>query len=87
MLIQRSGSSPRSCRCSSIWQGKPGEVISREELEANLWAGRVVGYDAVANTIIKLRKAFGDDSRHPRIIETIPKTGYRLIATVEHVFS
>jgi len=66
--------------------GKPGEVISREELEANLWAGRVVGYDAVANTIIKLRKAFGDDSRHPRIVETIPKTGYRLIASVERSF-
>ncbi len=63
--------------------GKPGGVISRKELEANVWAGRVVGYDAVANTIIKLRKAFGDDSRHPQIIETISKTGYRLIATVD----
>ncbi|MCB1763024.1 MAG: winged helix-turn-helix domain-containing protein [Gammaproteobacteria bacterium] len=62
---------------------RSGEVISREELEANLWTGRVVGYDSVVNTIIKLRKAFGDDSRHPQIIETIPKTGYRLISTVK----
>lgn len=63
--------------------GRAGEVVSREELEANVWAGRVVGYDAVANTIIKLRKAFSDNSRDPEIIETIPKTGYRLIAQVE----
>lgn len=62
---------------------KPGEVINREELESNIWAGRVVGYDALANTIIKLRKAFGDSSRHPQIIKTIPKTGYQLIAQVE----
>ena len=61
---------------------KPGEVVPREELEANVWKGRVVGYDAVANTIIKLRKAFGDDSRQPHVIETISKTGYRLIAEV-----
>ncbi len=63
---------------------KAGKVVSREELEANIWTGRVVGYDAVANTIIKLRKAFEDDSRNPRFIETISKTGYRLIAKVEH---
>jgi TolB-like protein/DNA-binding winged helix-turn-helix (wHTH) protein/Tfp pilus assembly protein PilF len=62
---------------------KPGEVINREELESNIWAGRVVGYDALSNTIIKLRKAFGDSSRHPQFIKTIPKTGYQLIAKVE----
>ena len=32
---------------------------------------------------IKLRKAFGDSSRHPQFIKTIPKTGYQLIAKVE----
>lgn len=63
----------------------PGTVVTREALEASVWKGRVVGYDAVANTIIKLRKAFGDDSRNPRVIETIPKSGYRLIAPVHWV--
>jgi len=59
-----------------------GKVVSREELEANAWAGTVVGYDAVAGSIIKLRKALGDDARHPRYIETLSKKGYRLIAPV-----
>jgi TolB-like protein/DNA-binding winged helix-turn-helix (wHTH) protein/Tfp pilus assembly protein PilF len=62
---------------------KPGEVVSRDELEASIWAGRVVGYDALANTIIKLRKAFGDNSRSPQFIKTIPKTGYQLIAEIK----
>lgn len=61
---------------------KHGKVISRDELEATVWAGTVVGYDSLASTIIKLRKAFGDDSRNPRFIETVPKKGYRLIAKV-----
>lgn len=57
-------------------------VVSREELEASVWAGVVVTYDAVTNTIIKLRRAFGDDPRQPRFIETISKRGYRLLAPV-----
>ncbi|MDH5661274.1 MAG: winged helix-turn-helix domain-containing protein, partial [Gammaproteobacteria bacterium] len=59
-----------------------GEVISREQLESTVWADRVVGYDSLATTIIKLRKAFEDDSKNPQIIETVPKRGYRLIAAV-----
>ncbi|MGD2171379.1 MAG: adenylate/guanylate cyclase domain-containing protein [Gammaproteobacteria bacterium] len=61
---------------------RPGVVVPRPELEQALWAGTVVGYDALSNTIIKLRKAFGDKARSPKIIETIPKAGYRLIAEV-----
>jgi TolB-like protein/DNA-binding winged helix-turn-helix (wHTH) protein/Tfp pilus assembly protein PilF len=59
---------------------RPGDVVSRQELEAHVWQGRAVGYDAVTNTVIKLRKAFGDNARRPRIIETLPKRGYRLVA-------
>ena len=59
-----------------------GEVVPRQLLEESIWPDTVVGYDAVTNTVIKLRKAFGDKSRQPRFIETIPKTGYRLIAEV-----
>ncbi|MDH5631580.1 MAG: winged helix-turn-helix domain-containing tetratricopeptide repeat protein [Gammaproteobacteria bacterium] len=61
---------------------EPGEVVSREQLENDVWHGRIVGYDSLATTIIKLRKAFDDDSRNPAIIETVPKRGYRLIAHV-----
>jgi TolB-like protein/DNA-binding winged helix-turn-helix (wHTH) protein/Tfp pilus assembly protein PilF len=59
-----------------------GRVVSRDELESAVWTGMVVGYDAITNAVIKLRRALGDDSRAPRIIETISKTGYRLIADV-----
>jgi TolB-like protein len=62
---------------------RPGKVISREELEDEIWRGTVVGYDALSNTIIKLRRTFGDNARNPTFIETIAKTGYRLIAPVK----
>ncbi len=61
---------------------RAGQVITREELERQLWAGVVVSYDSLTGAVQKLRRAFGDDPRDPRIIETISKTGYRLIAGV-----
>jgi len=61
---------------------RPGQVLFREELEQAIWAGTVVGYDALTSAIIKLRKAFGDDPHHPWLIETVAKKGYRLIAPV-----
>ncbi len=59
-----------------------GQVVPREELEAQLWPGVVVGYDSLTGAVQKLRRAFADDPRDPRVIETISKSGYRLIADV-----
>jgi eukaryotic-like serine/threonine-protein kinase len=64
---------------------RPGEVITREELQARLWpADTFVGFDEGINTTIrKLRVAFGDSADNPRFIETIPRRGYRFIAPVK----
>ena len=59
-----------------------GSVVSREQLEADVWSGRVISYDALTSCITRLRKVLGDDSRKPLYIETVPKKGYRLIAPV-----
>jgi len=59
-----------------------GQVVSREMLEDAVWANMIVGPDALTNTVIKLRRALGDEAKNARFIETIPKTGYRLIASV-----
>jgi TolB-like protein/class 3 adenylate cyclase len=58
------------------------QAVSREQILDDVWKGVIVGDDAVTSAIIKLRKAFDDDSRNPRFIQTIPKKGYRLIAAV-----
>ena len=62
-----------------------GRVVSRAELEERLWPGRVVTEDSVTKAIAKLRRVFRDDARDPRVIETIPKRGYRLIAGVTRI--
>jgi tetratricopeptide (TPR) repeat protein len=39
-----------------------------------------VTQDALSQCIVELRKAFGESSKEPRVIETIPKVGIRLMA-------
>ncbi len=73
---------PRVMTVLTLLASRAGEVISREQLEAEAWAGMVVGYDALATSILKLRKALGDSTRRPRYIETVSKRGYRLVAPV-----
>ena len=64
---------------------RPGQTVTRDELVGAVWSGTVVSDDAVTNAIIKLRKAFGDESRSSAVIETIPKRGYRLVAGVKRL--
>ena len=70
---------PRMMQVLLVLARQAGEVVTREALEHEVWAGRVVSDDAITNTIAKLRRALGDDRHRPHFIETIPKRGYRLI--------
>jgi eukaryotic-like serine/threonine-protein kinase len=71
-------------RVLAVLLERPGEVITREELQARLWpADTFVGFDEGINTAIrKLRVAFGDSADNPRFIETVPRRGYRFVAPV-----
>ncbi|MEO8433005.1 MAG: winged helix-turn-helix domain-containing protein [Acidobacteriota bacterium] len=57
-----------------------GEVVSKDELFETVWSGTHVTEDVLTRAVGELRKVFGDDAAHPRVIETIRKRGYRLIA-------
>jgi TolB-like protein/DNA-binding winged helix-turn-helix (wHTH) protein len=60
--------------------GRPGEVVTREQLVARLWPKTIVDFDANLNSgVRRLRAALGDDADAPRYIETLPRRGYRYI--------
>jgi len=74
---------PRVMDLLQFFASRPGDVLSRNQLEEQVWPGMVVGYDALTKSIGKLREALGDLEKPPTFIQTIPKKGYRLIAPVE----
>jgi DNA-binding winged helix-turn-helix (wHTH) protein/tetratricopeptide (TPR) repeat protein len=65
---------------------RPGVVVTREDLRSRLWqADTFVDFDNGLNTSInKLREALGDSAERPRFIETLPRRGYRFIASVKN---
>ena len=60
-----------------------GEVVPKEKLLQVVWADTFVSDDVLKRSVSELRRVFGDDAHESRIIETIPKRGYRLVAPVE----
>ena len=62
-----------------------GHLVSREDIVEKLWGpGVFVDVETGINTAIrKLRTAFEDSAENPRFIETVPRRGYRFIATIK----
>ena len=62
---------------------RPGQVVTREELQKRLWPDTFVDVDHNLNTAInKIREALGDLAENPRFVETLPRRGYRFLAPV-----
>jgi Tol biopolymer transport system component/DNA-binding winged helix-turn-helix (wHTH) protein len=63
---------------------RPGQLVSREELQQALWpADTFVDFEKGLNAAVnRLREALGDSAENPRYVETLPRRGYRLIAAV-----
>src|SRR5271166_4279585 len=63
----------------------PGELVTREELKAQLWAENTfVEFESSLNVAVRrLRGALGDEAQHPVYIETVPRRGYRFVGEVE----
>jgi len=64
---------------------RPGEVLTREELEQRIWPDdTVVDFDRGLNRAVnRVRDALGDSAENPRFVETLPRRGYRFIAPVQ----
>src|SRR5690349_4999543 len=76
---------PRVVEVVSYLAQHPGETVSKEQLIQAVWGGTFVTDDVLTRSISELRKALDDDPTEPRVIETIPKRGYRLLLKVEHL--
>ena len=73
---------PKSMAVLECLVAANGTPVSRNDLFDTVWPGGVVSDDTLNRCIFELRKAFGDSARTPRVIETIPKFGFRLLLPV-----
>ncbi|HEX9639228.1 MAG TPA: winged helix-turn-helix domain-containing protein [Acidobacteriota bacterium] len=63
----------------------PGRLVTREELRQAVWGDRVfVDFERSLNFCIRqIRRALGESAPAPRFIQTLPRRGYRFIASLE----
>jgi DNA-binding winged helix-turn-helix (wHTH) protein/TolB-like protein len=72
----------RTLRLLLFLAGRPGELVSLDELLDQVWPGVTVTPDSVYQAVTSLRRQLGDDPKRPRYIITVPRLGYRMVAEV-----
>jgi len=75
------GLEPKPLKLLALLLRHAGEVVTREEIQAEVWDDRVTVANTIPTAIGKLRKTLTDDCTVT--IETIPRSGYRLAGEVE----
>ena len=64
---------------------RPGELVTREELQKRLWPDTFVDVDHNLNTAInRIRDVLGDSAESPRFVETLSRRGYRFMVPVNN---
>jgi Tol biopolymer transport system component/DNA-binding winged helix-turn-helix (wHTH) protein len=76
---------PKVMKVLLTLSAQQGRVVSKEELISTVWPDTFVGDDVLTRCISILRRITEDDPHTPHFIQTIPKVGYRLVATVSEL--
>jgi TolB-like protein/DNA-binding winged helix-turn-helix (wHTH) protein len=84
--ISRNGETARlevrAMRLLLCLADRAGEIVSIDTLLDQVWTGVNVAPDSVYQAVTSLRRQLGDDPRQPAYIATVPRLGYRMVATV-----
>lgn len=73
---------PLAMRILLVLVEAAGQVVTREEIIEAVWPDGYAGEGSLSRAVWSLRQALDDDARAPRFIETVPRVGYRLKASV-----
>lgn len=61
----------------------PGRLVTRDELVADVWGGRIVSESTISARINAARKAVGDDGERQAVIATVPRRGIKLVVDID----
>src|SRR5712671_7325496 len=78
---------PQPTLILTLLVSRPGNLVTREEIQQRIWGAETfIDFDTGLNSAIRqIRHALQDNSGAPQFIETVPRRGYRFLATLEKV--
>jgi DNA-binding winged helix-turn-helix (wHTH) protein len=82
--VERIPLTPKEFAVLNHLVGHADRLVTHRELLDAVWPNTAIEPLAVKNNILNLRRALGDASKRAPFIETIPRRGYRFIATIEN---
>ena len=77
--------SPKAAALLLALAETPRQVWSRDALLERVWPSVHVGEEVLTHAVAELRRALGDDFRRPAFVETVHKSGYRLVAPAAQI--
>ena len=77
--------SPKAFALLELLIAERPSAVAKADIHARLWPGIHVSEANLANLVVELRAALGDDARRPRIIRTVPRFGYAFRAVARPV--
>jgi DNA-binding winged helix-turn-helix (wHTH) protein len=86
-LLTRKGEkislTPKAVEILTLLVTHAGQLVEKDFLLKEVWPGTFVEEANLSQNIFLLRKALGDERDGPKYIETVPRRGYRFIASVK----
>ena len=70
---------PKAMAVLAALHAAKGQVLSRSELLDRVWPDVTVGEEVLTHAIAEIRRALDDKAREPQYVETVHKSGYRLL--------
>ena len=77
------GVPPRALAILGCLVQRPGLLVTKQDLLDQVWKDAFVTDTSLSEAVSVLRQALGDDAQEPSYVQTVPRRGYRFIASVE----
>jgi DNA-binding winged helix-turn-helix (wHTH) protein/tetratricopeptide (TPR) repeat protein len=75
--------SPKALDLLFLFASRPGALLTKDAILAELWPDVAVTDNALTQVVSEVRQALGDSPATPVYLETVPRRGYRFVATLE----
>jgi DNA-binding winged helix-turn-helix (wHTH) protein/tetratricopeptide (TPR) repeat protein len=76
------GLSPKALDLLFLFAGRPGELVTKDDILAALWPDVAVTDNALTQVVSEIRQALGDSPSWPRFVQTVPRRGYRFVGAL-----
>lgn len=74
---------PKAIDLLFLLVSRPASLVTKDDILQALWPDVAVTDNAITQVVSDLRQALGDSSATPQFVQTVPRRGYRFVATVE----